>query len=94
MDNWLDRARQLISLLGVKHIETHRMVPFNFNYNQQKRFVQIRDQWAKEGKIRAIDLKSRRVGVSAQTDALLWAYCLAFSNMNAKIVAHLQGSSE
>ena len=70
------------------------MVPFRFNPNQEKRFAQVRDQWDKEGKIRIIDLKSRRVGVSAQTDALMWAYCLAFPNMNAKIVAHLQGSSE
>lgn len=92
--NWLDRSRLLLSHLPIKHIATHRMSPFHFNPNQEIRWRMIRKQWETDKKIRVIDLKSRRVGVSAQTDALLWAFCLAFSNMNAKIVAHLAGSSE
>ena len=92
--SWLRRARQLIERLPVKDIHTNRMVPFRFNPNQVKRFQKIEKQWAQEKKIRILDLKSRRVGVSAQTDALLWAYGLAFPNMNIKIVAHLAGSAE
>jgi hypothetical protein len=92
--NWLDRSKTLIERLPVKDITTNRMVPFRFNPNQEKRFRQIREQWDKEGLIRVLDLKSRRVGVSAQTDAFLWSYCLGFPNINAKIVAHLAGSAE
>lgn len=94
METWLDRSRQLIEHLPIKHIETHRMVPFRFNPNQARRFEQIREQWATDGKLRIIDLKSRRVGVSAQTDALLWAYAMTYANMNVKIVAHLVPSAE
>jgi len=70
------------------------MVPFRFNPNQAKRFTLIEKQWKEQGKLRVLDLKSRRVGVSAQTDALMWAYCMAYTNINAKIVAHLAGSAE
>jgi hypothetical protein len=94
MDIWLDRARSLIERLPIKDIETHRMVPFKFNRNQARRFEMIREQWETEGKLRILDLKSRRVGVSAQTDALLWTYAMAFANMNVKIVAHLTNSAE
>ena len=70
------------------------MVPFDFNPNQAYRWRLIEEQWKREKKIRIIDLKSRRVGVSAQTDGLEWAFCMGFPNMNGKIVAHLAGSAE
>jgi hypothetical protein len=70
------------------------MSPFHFNPNQSFRWRQIEEQWKKEHKIRIIDLKSRRVGVSAQTDAMMFCFALAFPNMNTKIVAHLAGSAE
>jgi hypothetical protein len=92
--NWLERSRLLLTRLPIKHISTHRMAPFVFNPNQEKRFAMINDQWKREGKIRVIDLKSRRMGVSAQTDALIWCYDLAFPNMNSKIVCHLAISAE
>lgn len=94
MTDWLARSRQLLTRLPIKSISTHRMVPFNFNPNQEYRWRMISEQWKKEKKIRIIDLKSRRVGVSAQTDAMFWAFSLAFPNMNSKIVAHLAGSAE
>src|SRR5258707_9393790 len=94
MTDWLARSRQLLPRLPIKSISTHRMVPFNFNPNQEYRWRMISEQWKKEKKIRIIDLKSRRVGVSAQTDAMMWCFNLAFPNMNAKIVAHLAGSAE
>lgn len=70
------------------------MSPFEFNPNQSYRWRKIEEQWRRERKIRIIDLKSRRVGVSAQTDAMMWCFALAFPNMNTKIVAHLAGSAE
>jgi hypothetical protein len=92
--NWLERGRLLLTRLPVRDRESHKMVPFRFNPNQERRFERMKDQWNREGKIRIIDLKSRRVGVSAQTEALLWCYGLGFPNMNIKIVAHLTGSAE
>jgi hypothetical protein len=92
--NWLDRSLFFTRRLPIKHIHTHRMVEFRYNPNQRRRFKMIRDQWDREGKLRIIDLKSRRVGVSAQTDALLWCFGLGFPNMNIKIVAHLALSAE
>ena len=91
---WLDRSRQLLTRLPVRHISTQRMAPFQFNPNQELRWRMICDQWKREKKIRVIDLKSRRVGVSAQTDALFWCFAMSFSHMNTKIVAHLAGSAE
>src|ERR1017187_1936522 len=94
IETWLDRAEILISRLPVKLLNSNRMVPFVWNPNQRKRFTAIKQQWAREKKIRVIDLKARRVGVSAQTDALFWAFGVAFPLMNMKIVAHLNPSAE
>jgi hypothetical protein len=91
---WLDRARLLIAQLPVKDRERHVSTHFIFNPNQVKLFNYMRKQWIKEGKLRIIVLKARRVGMSSAIEALLWAYCLAFPNKNAKIVAHLAGSAE
>ena len=93
-ETWLDRAERLLCQLPIRDRETHRMVPFKLNTNQRKRHRMIQEQWRKEGKIRIIDLKSRRVGVSAHSAALLWAYGLGFPNKNLKIVAHLNSSAE
>ena len=94
MADWLNRSRTLLSRLPIKSISTHRMVPFVFNPNQSYRWRLIEEQWRREKKIRVIDLKSRRVGVSAQTDAMMFCFALGFENMNTKIVAHLAGSAE
>jgi hypothetical protein len=92
--NWLDRAETLISRLPIRHRESHQMVPFRWNINQAKRWATIKKQWDTEGKIRIIDLKSRRVGVSSQSTALLWAYGMTFPHRNIKMVAHLAASAE
>src|ERR1700687_1987843 len=92
--NWLERRRLPLSPLPIKEISNKKMVGFAFNPNQSKRFSMMNAQWKSEGKIRILDLKSRRVGVSAQTDGLLWSYNLAFPNMNTKIVAPLAISAE
>ena len=91
---WLDRSETLLGKLPIKKLHSNAMVPFQFNFNQSKRFSAIKDQWKREKKIRILDLKSRRVGVSAQTDALLWCLGLSFPNINIKIVAHLTASAE
>ena len=91
---WLARARTLLSRLPIKDREKHTNVRFNFNPNQVKLFDVMRTQWESEGKLRIIILKARRVGMSSLTEAILWAYCLAFPSKNVKIVAHLQGSAE
>jgi hypothetical protein len=92
--NWLDRAKILLSRLPIKDRETHGMVAFHFNPNQQILFERIQQQYEKEGKIRVIILKARRVGMSSLTEGLLWAYSAAFANKNSLIVAHLAKSSE
>ena len=92
--SWLDKAEILLSHLPVKMLNSNRMVPFRWNPNQSTRWQKIRAQWETDKKIRIIDLKSRRVGVSAQTDALAWSMGLAFPLMNMKIVAHLTPSAE
>ena len=70
------------------------MVPFRFNPNQAKFYAKVRKQYGETGRIRAIALKARRVGISSAIDGLAWAYCQAHSNRNAKIVAHQATSSK
>jgi hypothetical protein len=91
---WMDRSKTLLSRLPVKSREHNYMVPFHFFPSQERRFERMREQWRKEGHIRIIDLKSRRVGFSSQTTALYWCRGLGFPNMNMKIVAHLAPSAE
>ena len=92
--NWLERSRTLLSRLPIKDRENHRPTPFTFYPSQERRFQKMHEQWESQKQVRIIDLKSRRVGFSSQTDAFFWCLCLAYPNMNAKIVAHLVTSSE
>jgi hypothetical protein len=92
--SWMDRSRQLLSRLPIKSREHNQMTEFTFFPSQERRFQRMREQWRKEGHIRIIDLKSRRVGFSSQTEAIFWCRGLGFSNQNMKIVAHLQTSAE
>src|SRR5579863_9990848 len=91
---WLDRSRLLLSRLPIKNRETHAMTQFTFFPSQERRLQRMREQWRREGHIRIIDLKARRVGFSSQTTGLLWCRGLGFPNMNLKIVAHLAPSAE
>ena len=92
--SWMDRSRILLSRLPVKHREKNTMCPFTFFPSQEKRFQRMREQWRKEGHIRIIDLKSRRVGFSSQTEGLFWTRGMGFANMNMKVVAHLASSAD
>jgi hypothetical protein len=92
--DWLEKSRVLLSRLPIKDRERHVATHFNFYPSQVRRLEKIREQWDTQGHIRIIDLKARRVGFSSQTEALFWCRCLAYPNMNAKIVAHLAASAE
>jgi hypothetical protein len=94
MANWLDRSRTLLSRLPVKSRETHKPTPFTFYPSQVRRYAMMRAQWEKQGYIRIIDLKARRVGFSSQTTGFYWCRGLGFPNQNMKILAHLQASAD
>ena len=90
----LDRARQLLSKLPIKHRDRGVTVNFEFNPNQVKAFEMVKRQYAQERMIRACVLKSRRVGMSSQFDGLLFCHCRARPQAHARIVAQLKATSE
>lgn len=90
----LDRTQHLLSRLSIKHRELNVSVPFIFNPNQQKAHEIIKQHYARDGWIRAIVLKARRVGMSSYWDSVLWCHCLARAQAHAEIVAHLKDVSE
>lgn len=92
--NWIDRSRILLRRLPIKNRETHRMCPFELFPNQEILLNRMSEQWDKEGKVRIIILKARRVGMSSLVDALLWCYALAYPNKNVKIVCHLATAAD
>jgi hypothetical protein len=92
--DWLDKSRIMLSRLPVKDRERHISVPFKFYPSQIRRLEMMQAQWASAGHVRMIDLKSRRVGFSSQTEGLFWCRGLAYPNMNMKIVAHLASSAD
>jgi hypothetical protein len=92
--DWLTRSRILLSRLPIRDRETHRPSPFNFYPSQVRRYELMKRQWEQQGYIRIIDLKSRRVGFSSQTEGFYWCRCFGFDNQNIKILAHLQGSAD
>lgn len=92
--DWLDKSRTLLSRLPVKDREKNMSVPFRFYPSQVRRLQKMQKQWAEDGHIRIIDLKSRRVGFSSQSEGLFWCRGLAYPHMNMKIVAHLSASAD
>lgn len=92
--DWLQKTQVLLSRLPIKDREHSVAVPFSFYPSQKSRLEKMRQQWNTEGHIRIIDLKSRRVGFSSQTEGIFWCRCLGFPNMNMKIVAHLTSSAD
>lgn len=84
----------LLEKLPVKHRDTGAMVPFHLFPNQVTAMQELSRQHERVGKIRAIFLKSRRVTVSSLCDALLFGDCLAASNRENLICAHVKDTSE
>lgn len=86
----LDRARQLLSKLDIKHRDLGTTVPFVFNPNQAKCHLIIKEHYEKHGSIRVVILKARRVGMSSYIDGLAVTHCIAKAQAHALIVAHLK----
>jgi len=90
----LDKARSLLAKLPVKHRDRNVSVPFILNPNQVKAFDLVKKQYSESKWIRAIVLKSRRVGMSSFFDGLLTIHGVARPQAHARIVAHLKQTSE
>ena len=90
----LERARHLLSRLSIKHRDLNVSVPFVLNPNQAKAHCLVSRHYARDGQIRVIVLKARRVGMSSYWDSILWCHCLARAQAHAEIVAHLKDVSE
>jgi len=89
-----DRMDALFRRLTIKHRDSHEMVPFVLFPNQRKLHERLKAQWNREGRIRAVVLKGRRITVSSYCDALLFCHCICTANADAKVVAHLTSSVE
>lgn len=83
-----------MSKLPIKHRDSGRTVPFRPNPCQRIFAGQVAEQYASSGMIRAVVLKSRRVGISSWTDGLLLLHCCEREQAHAKIVAHLADTAE
>jgi hypothetical protein len=86
----LARAKQLLAKLTIKDRDLNTSVPFILNPNQVKCHNIITESYAKNGWVRAIILKARRVGMSSYIDGLATIHCLARAQAHAMIVAHLK----
>jgi hypothetical protein len=86
----LERARQLLSKLDIKHRDLGTTVPFVLNPNQIKCHNIVNEHYKKHGSIRVVVLKARRVGMSSYIDGLATMHCLAKPQAHALIVAHLK----
>jgi hypothetical protein len=83
------RAMQRFTIVNKARTE----VSFRFNASQKMALQILRRQYEKDGMIRAIMLKARRVGMSTLTEGLLNVHCFATPNAKAMILAHLFDSS-
>lgn len=90
----LERAQHFLSRLSIKHRDRNVSVPFQFNPNQIKAHELVKSHYARDGHIRTITLKARRVGMSSYWDSVLFCHCLARAQAHAVIVAHLKEVSD
>lgn len=90
----LERAQHFLSKLSIKHRDLNVSVPYIFNPNQQKAHRLVSQHYARDGNIRTITLKARRVGMSSYWDSVLWCHCIARAQAHAEIVAHLKEVSD
>lgn len=82
-----DARLYIESFLKIK-TKTNKIVPFRLN-SAQLRLYQLIQQLQKEGKpIRIIILKSRQMGFSTLTEALIYFRTATRKNVNSLIVAH------
>lgn len=90
----LDHVEKLLSKLTIRDRDGKGRVPFKLNPNQRLVMEHLKKWQAKGKPLWAIVDKSRRVGVSALTDALLMCHALEKDMAEALIVAHQAKSSQ
>lgn len=90
----LGRFEKLLAKLPVRDKLTNASVPFVLNANQCVAMTKIKKQYEESKQLRIICCKSRRVGMSALIDAILFGHCLAREQAHAMIVAQLKDTSE
>src|SRR5882724_12446689 len=71
----LARAERFLSRFAIRDRDSHKQVPFTFNYNQKKIHEVARQQQLQNKPIRICVDKSRRVGVSSWAEGLAFAHC-------------------
>jgi hypothetical protein len=94
MNLFLQRSRQLLAKLVIKDRELNTSVPFILNRNQARAHEILERHYEEHKWIRAIVLKSRRVGMSSYIDGLAFTHCLARPQAHALIAAHLKETSQ
>lgn len=91
----LDRATLLLSKLPIIHRETGAKYLFRFRYNQWIAKEKMKEHQRKlGGKLRAVYVKARRVGVSSQTEGFATCHMAQLPNARVKIVACLADTSK
>ena len=84
----LDRVEQLLSRLRIRHRDRGVSVPFIFNPNQKQAMEKYK-RWLEDGNpLRAICVKSRRVGFSKLTDGMLFCHAAGTPLVDDMIIAH------
>lgn len=90
----LSAFTSLLSRLPIKDRLTHEVHPFRLFHNQTEAVHRLAKQQEDTGKIRAIFLKSRRVGISSLADGYLFCDALALPHRENLIVAHMKDTAE
>lgn len=88
----LDRASRFLAKLHIRDRDTGRRVPFRLNPNQAIAVELLKQQTSAKRPLRAIIVKSRRVGMSSLTEGLMTTYNLSNPLIDSRIVAHLDDS--
>ena len=68
-------------------------VPFVFNKSQLEVHKRLERQLKETGRIRALVLKSRQLGISTYSEARLFWRSVTNKNANAVVISHLNSSS-
>jgi len=90
----LARAERFLSRFAIRDRDSHKQVPFTFNYNQKKIHEVARQQQLQNKPIRICVDKSRRVGVSSWAEGLAFAHCCWLPGSHFLIAAHEFKSSK
>ena len=69
-------------------------VPFEFNPSQLEVHRRLQRQLKETGRIRALVLKSRQLGISTYSEARLFWRAVTTKNANAVVISHLNSSSK